>query len=412
MNDDARLAGDSDVKTLRDADPLSPRDSQARRLGRGRLVIGLCVASVLLTGCLPARGLLAPEGEVAARQSAHLIQTDPLNAVFGIATMLIGVPTGVKVYDWLLTMWRGRIRFTAPMLFAAGFIFSFVIGGVTGVILANPPVDFAVHNSLFLVAHFHNMLIPGLLFGMIAGMQFWFPKAFGFRLEERFGIVAFFLFFLGFHLAFLPLYILGLMGAPRRVAIWHDADFTPWLHAAGLGALFVAGGFAALIVQIRRSVARRASLAVPVGDPWDGRSLEWALPCPAPDYNFARRPQVSGQDTFWQDKAQGIAYDRAGPVAAIEMPARSAAAPLIGLAAFLTGFGLTWHIWWLAVVATSAGIMAWIGHSFRRDTMERIPVARIEANLAAWHDQISAASPVDRHGETSARNTGLAKRPT
>ncbi|WP_341713937.1 cbb3-type cytochrome c oxidase subunit I, partial [Erythrobacter sp.] len=188
----------------------------------------------------------------------------------------IGIPTGVKVYDWLLTMYRGRIRLTAPMLFAMTFMLCFVIGGLTGIILANPPVDFQVHNSLFLVAHFHNMLIPGTLFGMFAGYMYWFPKAFGYRLDETWGRIAWGLWSGGFLVAFMPLYALGLMGVMRRSATTFDQAYQPYMDFALAGAVMILGGLAALMVQLWVSVRRREALAVPVGDPWDGHALEWA----------------------------------------------------------------------------------------------------------------------------------------
>ena len=336
-------------------------------------------------------------------------QSAQLNAVFGIATMAIGIPTGVKVYDWLLTMWRGRIRFTAPMLFATGFLVSFVIGGMTGVILANPTVDFAVHNSLFLVAHFHNMLIPGLLFGMIAGLQFWFPLAFGFRLEERWGIVAFALFFAGFYLAFMPLYAMGLMGAARRSSMWQDATFSPWLTAALFGALMIAGGFIALIVQITRSIRHRAALSVPAGDPWDGRSLEWALPAPTPEWNFPVQPEVSCRDAFLEAKRADDAYQMPDRFEDIDMPRHTAVPAVIGAALFLASFGIVWQIWWLAGAGALGALAAWIARSFQRETTRTIPAAEIERVHRDWLETLSQTAPVPREHESTAANRGLAK---
>ena len=336
-------------------------------------------------------------------------QSAALNAVFGIATMAIGVPTGVKVYDWVLTMWGGRIRFTAPMLFATGFLVSFVIGGMTGVMLANPTVDYAVHNSLFLVAHFHNMLIPGLLFGMIAGLQFWFPRAFGFRLEERWGIVSFVLFFFGFYLAFMPLYVLGLMGAPRRSSMWQETAFAPWLDAAFLGALMIAGGFAALLLQIARSVRQRKALAVPVGDPWDGRSLEWAVPAPTPAWNFPVAPEVESRDPFWEAKRAGDAYQLPDAFEDIDMPRNTGVPFVIGAALFFTTFGIVWQVWWLVAVGALVTLIAPIARSFQRDTETTISASEIEASYRDWLDTVSHTPPVRRHGEATSANRGLAE---
>lgn len=338
-------------------------------------------------------------------------QSAPLNAVFGIATMAIGIPTGVKVYDWLLTMWRGRIRFTAPMLFATGFLVSFVIGGMTGIMLANPTVDFAVHNSLFLVAHFHNMLIPGTLFGMIAGMQFWFPAAFGFRLEERWGIVAFALFFTGFYLAFMPLYAMGLMGAARRSSMWLDPGFMPWVIAALIGALMVAGGFVSLIVQIIRSTRRRAALAVPVGDPWDGRSLEWALPAPTPEWNFPVLPEVESRDAFLEAKRGHDAYQRPDQFEDIELPRHTATPAVIGAALFLSSFGIVWQMWWLAGAGALAALATWIARSFQRETERTIPAEEIERTHCAWLETVRQTAPVPREKESTCANRGLAEEP-
>src|SRR5699024_4275222 len=202
-------------------------------------------------------------------------QNANINAVFGIASMLIGIPTGVKIYDWLWTMFRGRIRFTAPMVYSIGFILMFVIGGITGILLANPTIDYQVHNTVFLVAHFHNVIIPGTLYGLLAGYHFWFPKAFGFRLDERWGVIAAVLWTIGFMLAFLPLYALGLMGLPRRTVAYSVSAYVPLEIVAFIGALVIAAAVAALFIQLWLSIRRRQENRVYVGDPWDGRSLEW-----------------------------------------------------------------------------------------------------------------------------------------
>ncbi len=203
-------------------------------------------------------------------------QSPQLNAVFGIATMLIGIPPGVKVYDWMLTMFRGKVRLTVPMIYAIGFIMLFVIGGMTGIVPANPSVDYQVHNTLFLVAHFHNMLIPGMLFGMLAAYSMWFPKPFGFRLHETWGRRAAFCWIGGFVLAFFPIYGLGLLGMPRRTLAFFERAYIPFTLVAMLGAVLVLAAFACLADQLVVSIRRRSENGVFVGDPWDGRTLEWA----------------------------------------------------------------------------------------------------------------------------------------
>lgn len=332
-----------------------------------------------------------------------------LNAVFGVATMAIGVPTGVKVYDWLLTMYRGRIRLTTAMLFSVAFLVTFVIGGLTGVILANPPVDFAVHNSLFLVAHFHNMLIPGLLFGMIAAVQFWFPKAFGFRLDERWGKAAFWCWFGGFYLAFMPLYALGLMGAMRRSSQWFEPQYVPYLLTALAGAALILAGLICLFIQLWVSVRNRDRLAAPLGDPWDGRGLEWSVSSPPPEYNFATLPQVRSHDDFWEAKQDGRAYREPKRYEDIEMPRNSATAPLIGLAAAAFGFAITWQIWWLVALSFTGIWVIVVIRSFQQDIARVIPAREVAAKERAWLAEVESARPVDRFAETTRENRGLAE---
>lgn len=335
-------------------------------------------------------------------------QSANVNAIFGIATMVIGVPTGVKVYDWVLTMVRGRIRFSTAMLFHINFLFTFVLGGMTGVLLANPTVDFQVHNSLFLVAHFHNMIIPGVLFGMFAAVQYWFPKAFGFRLHEGLGKATFWCFAPGFILAFFPLYWLGMTGAPRRTYMWSEPSYWPYLGLALIGAVLILAGGAFLVTQIVVSIRRRKELAVPLGDPWDGRSLEWSIPAPVPEWNFAVLPQVTSRDAFSEAKRNNTAY--LSPVAYqdIKVPRNSAVAPLIGLFSAAWAFGLVWHIWWLAIVSF---VMVWvvvIARSFITDVNEIIPAADVKAVNEAFLEAARKAPGVTRDQEMSPLNVGKA----
>ncbi|MEW6559288.1 MAG: cbb3-type cytochrome c oxidase subunit I [Pseudomonadota bacterium] len=332
-----------------------------------------------------------------------------INAFFGIATMTIGIPTGVKIYDWLFTMYRGRVRFSVPMLFSLAFLVTFVIGGMTGIILAVPPLDFMVHNTVFLVAHFHNMLIPGLLYGMIAGYEFWFPKAFGFRLNERWGRIAFFCWVAGFYLAFMPLYVLGLEGMPRRSVEVFNNGFLPWLIVAAFGALLLFSGLASLFVQLWISVRDREHNRVPVGDPWDGRGLEWAIPAPAPEYNFAVVPQVHGRDAFTAQKEEGAAYRAPAKYEDIGVPKNSAVGPVVGLAGAACAFGLVWHIWWLAIAALVVIWGAVIARSFVRDTERIIPAEEIEAEQRAWLEQAHSVRAIDRDLEFTPENKGLAE---
>ncbi len=335
-------------------------------------------------------------------------QTPNLNAVFGIATMLIGVPTGVKVYDWLLTMVRGRVRLTTAMLFSIMFMVTFVIGGLTGVILANPPVDFVVHNSLFLIAHFHNMLIPGTLFGMFAAYYLWFPKMFGFRLSEQWGRVAFWFWSFGFYLAFMPLYALGLMGGMRRTVQWFDPTYLPWLIVAFVGALLIVAGLASQAIQLWVSIRDRAQLRVPIGDPWDGLSLEWSMSAPPPEYNYAVIPQVHDRDAFSWMKRHGEAYRLPDHYEDIRMPKNSVVAPVIGALAAVLGFALTWHIWWLTITAFLAIWGTVIARSFCRETERTIPASQVREEHEAWLRAVQETDPASRDVETSAANRGLA----
>ncbi|MEJ2592678.1 MAG: cbb3-type cytochrome c oxidase subunit I, partial [Candidatus Thiodiazotropha sp.] len=308
-----------------------------------------------------------------------------VNAAFGIATMLIAIPTGVKLFDWLLTLYRGRVRFTTPMLWTLGFIPSFAIGGVTGVLLSVPPVDFQVHNSEFLVAHFHNMLIPGALFGYLAGYMYWFPKAFGFRLDERWGRRAFWSWLIGFQLAFLPLYVLGLMGMPRRLEHYANPAWQPWLIVAAVGALFILAGIVCLVVQLVVSIRNRERLADLSGDPWDARTLEWATASPPPAYNFAVIPEVRDIDAFTEMKQRGDVTPQPEHYPPIAMPKNTPVGFIIGAFAFVLGFALIWHIWWL-VIAAGAGIFAAVtARGFVDDADRLIPGSEIESAERQWH---------------------------
>ncbi|AEF99704.1 cytochrome o ubiquinol oxidase subunit I [Methylomonas methanica] len=301
-----------------------------------------------------------------------------VNAAFGIATMVIAVPTGVKIFDWLLTMYRGRIRFNVPMLWALAFLPSFAIGGATGVLLAVPPVDFMMHNSEFLVAHFHNMLIPGALFGYLAGYSYWFPKAFGFRLDEKWGKLAFWNWLMGFYLAFMPLYVLGLMGMPRRMEHYDNPEWQPLLMVAAAGAFFIFLGIGCLAIQLWVSIKNREANLDTLGDPWNGRSLEWAIASPPPVYNFAVIPEVNSIDAFWRIKPENIATKQAIQYQDIDLPRNSSVGIVFGACAFVFGFAMVWHIGWLAVAAGLAMLSAIILRSFDDATEYRLTAAEVE----------------------------------
>lgn len=302
-----------------------------------------------------------------------------VNAFFGIMTMIISVPTGVKVFNWLFTMYRGRVRFTTPMLWFMGFVLTFTIGGLTGVMMAVPAIDFQVHNSLFLVAHFHNMIIGGVLFGAFAAFTYWFPKFAGFRLNETFGKCAFWCWIIGFLLAFMPLYALGLMGATRRLDHYDSSLGWQWLFiVAGIGVAVIALGLAFQILQVVVSFVTRKKYANRdlSGDPWDGRTLEWSTTSPPPHYNFAVIPAVTERDAFWATK-QANAESETPRYEPIWLPKHSGMGIIIAGLAFLFGFAIVWHIWWLAVVSLLAIIVSIIIRTTGDEQEFKVSIAEI-----------------------------------
>jgi cytochrome o ubiquinol oxidase, subunit I len=280
-----------------------------------------------------------------------------VNAFFGIMSTIIAVPTGVKVFNWLFTMFRGRIVYKTPMLFTVGFIVTFVVGGLTGVLLAIPPVDFVLHNSVFLVAHFHNVIIGGVVFGALAGYNYWFPKAFGFTLDERFGKASFWCWLIGFYLAFMPLYILGLMGMTRRLQHIPDEGWHPLLLIAMGGAIVIFCGILCQIAQLYVSIRTRDRRRDLTGDPWNGRTLEWATASPPPAYNFAVLPRVTSIDAFWEMKREGD-HPTQSTYQPIHMPRNSPAGFILAFFAVVTGFSLIWQIWWLAILGLLGAVFA------------------------------------------------------
>ncbi len=336
-------------------------------------------------------------------------QSALINAVFGIATMLIAIPTGVKVYDWMATMYRGRIRFNVPMIYLVGFLILFVIGGLTGVILASPTVDFQVHNTLFLVAHFHNVLIPGVLFGLLAGYNYWFPKAFGFRLNERLGKLTAYLWIVGFMITFLPLYVVGLMGMPRRSYSYTDTEFVPWLVLAFIGALMILSALLVFLEQLRVSIRDRDQNRVPFGDPWDARTLEWSISAPPPEYNFAIIPTVTKRDAFAEAKITGQAYGSDDAYEDIKLPKNTPVGIMLCVLSGVWMFALVWWIWWLVALVTALIFLLVIGWSFFVDNERVIPAAQVRQEHQAWLAKLKATPPVDRDKEFSPENLGYAK---
>ena len=300
-----------------------------------------------------------------------------VNAFFGIMSTVIAVPTGVKVFNWLFTMFRGRIVYRTPMLFAAGFIVTFVIGGMTGVLLAVPPVDFVLHNSVFLVAHFHNVIIGGVLFGILAGYNYWFPKAFGFTLDERFGKASFWCWIVGFYLAFTPLYVLGLMGMTRRLQHIADPSWQPWLLVAEAGAVIIFCGILCQIAQLYVSIRTREARRDLTGDPWNGRTLEWATASPPPAYNFAVPPRVDAVDAFWVAKQRGDLTATEIGYQTIEVPRNSATGLVIAFFASATGFALIWHIWWLVALSLAGAAITLLAFGWIEARETAIPAAEI-----------------------------------
>jgi cytochrome o ubiquinol oxidase subunit 1 len=298
-----------------------------------------------------------------------------VNAFFGIMTMIIAIPTGVKIFNWLFTMYHGRIKFATPMLWFLGFVVTFSIGGMAGVMMAVPAIDFQVHNSLFLVAHFHTMIIGGVVFGFFAGLTYWFPKIFGFSLNERLGRYAFWCWFIGFLLAFGPLYILGLMGATRRLD-HYDASMG-WqglFIVAAVGAATIFAGVGFQILQLVYSIWKRNDNRDLTGDPWNGRTLEWSTTSPAPEYNFAVIPEVTGRDAFWtakHKKAVTPEYED------IHLPNNSGFPVIIAALAFMGGFGVVWHIWWLAIAGLFGIILCVIIRTTSGEHEHKLTAAKV-----------------------------------
>ena len=322
-----------------------------------------------------------------------------VNGFFGIMSMIIAVPTGVKIFNWLFTMYGGRVRFHVPILWSIGFMITFALGGMTGVLLAMPPADFVLHNSLFLIAHFHNVIIGAVVFGAMAGYNYWFPKAFGFRLEERWGAAAFWCWFVGFYLSFMPLYVVGMMGMTRRMQHYDNLSWRPWLIVAGIGSLVILAGIISQIVQLVVSIRNREALRDVTGDPWNGRTLEWSTPSPPPPWNFAVLPQVTGIDAFWIAK-QTHAREAARPQRAapaqppdyepIEVPNNSATGFVTAFFAVVTGFALIWHIWWMVIVGVIGAVATMLVFAWREQEEVEIPAEEVARIDREYHTELAA----------------------
>ena len=309
-----------------------------------------------------------------------------VNGFFGVMTMIIAVPTGVKIFNWLFTLYGGTVRFSVPLMWSLGFMVTFIIGGMTGVLLAIPPVDFVTHNSLFLVAHFHNVIIGGVLFGAFAGYNYWFPKAFGFTLHEGWGRATFWCWLVGFYLAFMPLYLLGLMGAARRMQHYDDTGWQPLMIVAFCGALLICAGIGCTIVQLVVSIRTRDARRDVTGDPWDGRSLEWATPSPPPPFNYATPVTVSGRDTFWIAKRDGLALPGVPELpapSAIAVPARTGTGFFIAFFAVGFGFAMVWYIWWMAIASLLGIVAVALRLAWRRVDETELPGAEVAGMYGA-----------------------------
>ena len=314
-----------------------------------------------------------------------------VNSFFGIATMVISIPTGAKIFNWLFTMYRGQIRFELPMMWVIAFMLTFVVGGMTGVLLAVPPADFVLHNSLFLVAHLHNVIIGGVVFGLFAGMDYWFPKAFGFRLDPFWGKVTFWGWVIGYWVAWTPIYIVGLMGTTRRVNHFDDPSLQIWFVIAAIGAGIILIGILAFVIQIVVSIINRDKLRDTTGDPWNGRTLEWSTSSPPPAYNFAFSPQVHDLDAWYDMKDRGAERPVKGFLP-IHMPRNTGAGVIQSALAMALGFGMIWYMWWLAALSAVALLAYSIYHTFDYNRDYFIPADEVAAQEDARTHLLAAGA--------------------
>lgn len=301
-----------------------------------------------------------------------------VNAFFGVMTMVIAVPTGVKLFNWLFTMYRGRLRITVPVLWTLGFMVTFTVGGMTGVLLAIPGADYVLHNSLFLIAHFHNTIIGGAVFGYLAGFAYWFPKVMGYKLDERWGKASFWCWLVGFFVAFMPLYMLGFLGMTRRLNHTNTPEWNIWLYIACIGAFIIMFGIIFQVVQLVVSYKNREQLQDTTGDPWNGHTLEWSTDSPPQYYNFAKTPVVDDIDAWTEMKEQGQAYQKPAQYQPIHMPKNTPAGVLISASLTVFCFAMIWHIWWLAAVGFVSAIAVFIKRCYTSDVDYYVQVDEIE----------------------------------
>ncbi len=300
-----------------------------------------------------------------------------VNAFFGIMTMIIAIPTGVKIFNWLFTMFRGKVQFTTPMYWFLGFIVTFTLGGMTGVLMSIPAADFQIHNSLFLVAHFHNVIIGGVVFGFFSGFTYWFPKFFGFKLNERLGKYAFWCWLIGFFVAFMPLYLLGFMGATRRLNHFDVMEWQPLFKVAGIGAMLILTGVGFQMLQLFVSIKNRKANLDTTGDPWNGRTLEWSTKSPPPFYNFAIEPEVHSKDAFWVAKARGE-LPLEHKYHDFHMPKNTPIGFYIGVLSFLMAFGMIWYMFWLSALSLLGIIACVIAHLYVKEPEYTLTAAEVE----------------------------------
>ncbi len=329
-----------------------------------------------------------------------------VNAFFGIATMIISIPTGVKLFNWIFTMYKGRVEYSASMWWTVAFFLTFAIGGMTGVMLAIPAVDFVLHNSLFLVAHFHNVIIGGALFGYFAGLTYWFPKATGFKLDEKLGKISCALWTVGFFMAFMPLYVLGFMGMTRRLNYYDNPVWNDWLLVAGVGAMIVLAGILTQFYQIFASIRDQKQNRDLTGDPWYGRTLEWATSSPPPFYNFAKLPDVRDRDHFHDVKKYGLAYKRPEKYSRIHMPKNTWAGIVISGFSLVMGFAMIWHIWWMAILGTLGMVVSWIIYAFEKEKDYYVEIEEVEAIENKHHEDIAHAN--DKRTKDDDRDEAIA----
>jgi cytochrome o ubiquinol oxidase subunit I len=300
-----------------------------------------------------------------------------VNGFFGIMTMIIAVPTGVKIFNWLFTMCQGKVKFSTPMYWFMGFVITFTIGGATGVLMAIPAADFQIHNSLFLVAHFHNVIIGGVVFGFFAGYSYWFPKFVGYKLHEGTGKWAFWCWIIGFFVAFMPLYLLGFMGATRRLNHYDVADWKPLFVAAAVGSVIIAIGFGFQLLQAFISYLQRDKNRDTSGDLWNGRTLEWSTTSPPPFYNYSVTPEVHEIDDYWVQKNAKEKGARK-PYVDIHMPKNSGMGVLIGICSFILAFGMIWYMFWLAGLGFLGLVACIIRHAYVKETEYNISAKELE----------------------------------